>query len=231
MPPSTRKVRGGDVGADSSLARKRAALGDLPRPRAKRPIGMWTRRVAACSGSLAKSSCSSGVLTGPGQRALTRTPRSPNSTPSSRESERTAALGGGVGDLRDGRAHHRDERGGVDHRAAAGLEQVRDAVLAAEEDAAQVDVLDPLPGLERGVEHRGVVGRVDAGVVEEHVDAAHLLARLAVHVADLLLVGDVGRDRQLALRSARVEVDADDPSRPPRRTAAPSRRRSRSPRR
>ena len=54
-------------------------------------------------------------------------------------------LRGGVGALGDGGTHHRHEGGDVDHRAAAGLEQVRDAVLAAEKDAAQVDVLDALP--------------------------------------------------------------------------------------
>src|SRR3954454_18542365 len=48
------------------------------------------------------------------------------------------ALGGGVGALGDGCAHHGDEGGDVDHRAAARLEQVGNAVLAAEEDAAQV---------------------------------------------------------------------------------------------
>ena len=35
-----------------------------------------------------------------------------------------------------------------------------------------VDVLHPLPGVEVGLEGRGVVVRVDARVVEEHVDAA-----------------------------------------------------------
>ena len=44
----------------------------------------------AFSGSFANSSCSSGVLTGPGQSALTRTPRRANSTPSSRDSASTA---------------------------------------------------------------------------------------------------------------------------------------------
>ena len=39
-----------------------------------------------------------------------------------------AALGGRVGDLRGRGAERRDERGGVDDRSAAALEQVRDAV-------------------------------------------------------------------------------------------------------
>ena len=63
-----------------------------PRPSAKRPIGTWTSRRAAFSGSLAKSSRSSGVSTGPGHSALTRTPRRANSTPSSRDSASTPPL-------------------------------------------------------------------------------------------------------------------------------------------
>jgi GMP synthase-like glutamine amidotransferase len=120
-----------------------------------------------------------------------------------------AALRGGVGDLRDGGAEHGDEGGDVDDRAAGALEHVRYPVLAAEEDPAQVDVLDPLPGLERGVEDRLVVGRVDPGVVHQDVDPAHLLADPGVGVADLVLVGDVGLDRELALGLG-LEVDADD---------------------
>ena len=63
-----------------------------PRGAPKRPTGTWTIRRAACSGSAAKSSSRSGVSTGPGQSALTRTPRRANSTPSSRESARTPPL-------------------------------------------------------------------------------------------------------------------------------------------
>jgi hypothetical protein len=122
-----------------------------------------------------------------------------------------AALRRGVGDLRRGGTHHRDERRGVDDRAAPGVEQVWDAVLAAQEDAAQVDLLHALPDLERGVEHRAVVGRVDAGVVEQHVDAAEAPVRLAVHGGDGLLVADIGHDRQV--HAADVgQVDAHDPS-------------------
>ena len=80
--------RGGDVGA-SRRSRGRARPGRSRAVSAKRPIGTWTSRRAACSGSFANSSCSSGVLTGPGQSALTRTPRRANSTPSSRESAST----------------------------------------------------------------------------------------------------------------------------------------------
>ena len=74
---------------DSSEARKIAALA-ISRASPKRPIGMWTSRRSAFSGSSANSSCSSGVFTGPGQSALTRTPRRANSTPISRDIASTA---------------------------------------------------------------------------------------------------------------------------------------------
>src|SRR6476661_4212866 len=82
MPPSTRKVEA-VMKLDSSEARKSTALA-ISSGSPKRPIGTWTRRRAARSSSLAKSSWSSGVLTGPGHRALTRTPSRANCTPSSR---------------------------------------------------------------------------------------------------------------------------------------------------
>ena len=72
-------------------------------------------------------------------------------------------------------------------------------MLAAEEDRLQVHVLDALPGLERGVQYRDVVVGADPGVVEEDVDPAHLLRRPRVHLADGVLVGDVGLQSQLAL--------------------------------
>ena len=83
-----------------------------------------------------------------------------------------------VGDLRGGRAEDRHEARDVDHRATAPLEQVGDPVLAAEEDAARVDRLHAVPGLDRRVEHRGVVVGRDAGVVVEDVDAAEALRGL-----------------------------------------------------
>ena len=118
-----------------------------------------------------------------------------------------APLRGGVGDLRDRRPHHGDERGGVDHRAPARVEQMRDAVLAAQKDAAQVRVLDALPHLERGLEHRGVLAGIDSRVVEKHVDAAELLARACIDRAHLPLVADVSLQRKGAL-GALAQVDA-----------------------
>src|SRR5207302_9033353 len=85
----------------------------------------------------------------------------------------------------------------------------RDAVLAAQEDTAQVRALNALPDLELGLEHRGVVRGRDAGVVEEHVDAP-VLGSGALHEGGYLrLVGDVGLDRQVP-GSALEQIDADD---------------------
>ena len=49
----------------------------------------------------------------------------------------------------------------------------------------------------------------DPGVVEQHVDAAELLAHLRVGVVHRVLVGDVGHDREVA-RGVGQQVDADD---------------------
>ena len=95
-------------------------------------------------------------------------------------------------------------------------EQIRDAVLAAEEDALRVDVLHSLPRLDRRVEHRAVVGRRDARVVVEHVDTAEALGGLCRHRANAILVGDVHPDRERLAGTERdrflcgVEVDVGD---------------------
>ena len=77
-----------------------------------------------------------------------------------------------VPDLRRRGAHQRHERRDVDHRAATTLEQMGDAVLAAEEHAFGVDGLDAVLRVGLGGEDRVVVGRHDARVVVEDVDAA-----------------------------------------------------------
>ena len=113
------------------------------------------------------------------------------------------ALRGGVGDLRRRGTEDRDERRDVDHRAAAPLEQVRDPVLAAEEDALRVDVLDALPRLDARVENGRVVARRDAGVVVEDVDAAEALGGRGAHRAHVVLVGDVHAERERIARAQR----------------------------
>src|SRR5918998_2309898 len=104
------------------------------------------------------------------------------------------ALGGGVGDLGGRGPHHRDEGSRVDDRATAALQEVRDAVLAAEVDRLQVHVLDPLPGVQLRLQDRVVVRRGDAGVVEQDVDPAEAPGGLPVHGLHVFGVGDVGVD-------------------------------------
>src|SRR4249919_48774 len=64
-----------------------------------------------------------------------------------------------VRDLRGRRAQDGDEGSDVDHRPSSPLEQVRDPVLAAEEDALRVHVLNALPCLDARIEYRSVVAR------------------------------------------------------------------------
>ena len=87
-PPSTRNVDAFTY-EDSSLARNSAAL-TISRGFARRPVGQWIRRRSSASGSSPKMLSSSGVSTGPGQSAFTRTPWRANWTPSSRDIESTA---------------------------------------------------------------------------------------------------------------------------------------------
>jgi hypothetical protein len=81
-------------------------------------------------------------------------------------------------------------------------------VLAAQKDAARVDRVNPLPDLERRLEHGAVVGRRDAGVVEENVNGAELGAHAGVGLLNLALVAHVGLEDEIADR-ALGEVDPD----------------------
>ena len=176
---------------ESSQARKAAAAA-ISGASPKRPIGMCTRRRAARSGSLAKSSCE--------QRRVDR-PRAQRVDPHPLASElhaelarhgEHAALGGGVADLARRRPHDGDERRGVDDRPPAAGEQVRERVLAAQVDRREVDPLHALPGVEAGVEDGVVVGRADAGVVAADVDPPEAAGHLAVQRLHLGGGRDVG---------------------------------------
>ena len=81
-PPSTRKFDA--VMNDASSLARNATAAAISDGSAKRPSGTCTSRRAARSGSFANSSMSSGVATGPGESAFTRTPWRANCTPSSR---------------------------------------------------------------------------------------------------------------------------------------------------
>src|SRR5262249_5404565 len=84
-----------------------------------------------------------------------------------------------------------DERGHVDHRAAAALQQPRDPVAAAEVDAPRVHGEHAIPGVGLGLQDRRVVGGHDPGVVVENVDAAVAAAGGRVHRVDAGGVGAV----------------------------------------
>ena len=81
-----------------------------------------------------------------------------------------AELGGAVGGAAR-EALDPGARGGVDDRAAAVLEQERDLVLHAQEDAREVDVDDPVPVVFGDVGGR-CGAEFDAGVVERDVETA-----------------------------------------------------------
>ena len=75
-------------------------------------------------------------------------------------------------------------------------EEVPDRLARAQERAAQVDG-EHLVEVGAGE----LVGRprdLDAGVVDEHVDAAEPLDRLRDHAHDVVLVGDVALDEHVA---------------------------------
>ena len=113
-----------------------------------------------------------------------------------------AGLGRRISHLGCGRPDISQEGGGVDHRAAGrvGVPQVRNAVLAGQEDAGQVRVLDPAPGLQAGVQRRTVAGIHQPHVVVDDVEPAVLPHDLLIHRLDLRLVGQIGLHREPADR-------------------------------
>ena len=90
------------------------------------------------------------------------------------------------------------------------LEQVRDAVLAAEEDRLEVDVLHALPGLERRCR---APRRRRSGEMPALLNSTSMRrtprARCAYMLAHRVLVGDVDGERR-GRPARRRQVDADD---------------------
>lgn len=91
-------------------------------------------------------------------------------------------------------AHLADDRGHVDDAAAAALDQVRQGGVGAVKDAAEVGGDDLLPLLDGHTPNRPIA--VDAGVVNEDVEATVLLDRRLHERRALIGVGDVGEDGQ-----------------------------------
>ena len=193
IPPSTVKVAP-VTWLDSSLARNSAAF-TTSRGCASRPIGQCTPPLELSGVSSVQVEEQRGLHRPRAQRVhpdpLTR--KLSGELPAHRQ-DRT--LGCRVRDLRRCGAHERHERRDVDHRAAPALEQVRDPVLAAEEDALRVHVLDALPDLHRCLQNgRVLVGR-DAGVVVQDVDPTKPIGGGAHHRLDRPFVGNVDRERE-----------------------------------
>ena len=81
------------------------------------------------------------------------------------------------------------DRGDVDDRAGAALDHLRQHRAHGQEVAGQADVDHAAPRFRRRLpDGRGLGG---PGVVDEHVDAAHLISDLAEHGCDAVLVADV----------------------------------------
>jgi hypothetical protein len=115
-----------------------------------------------------------------------------------------AALGGGVGDLGRGRAHHGDERRGVDDGAPALALHVGDGLLAAQVDRGEVDLLDTAPRVQAGGQDRVVLRRGDARVVERDVDRAAGGERRRERVRHLFRHGHIGRHEQASRLGGRL---------------------------
>ena len=165
----------------------------------KRPVGLRARRIRFASSSLTSQSISSGVSTGPGQIAFDRTPLGPNWTARLRVRLMIAPFDAVYASCGTRAAEQRHEARDVDDRARALLDHLRDRVLAAEEDAPDVDGHDLVPGRDVGVDDRVVGLGHDPGVVVEDVDAAVGRDRVVDHRLRGGLVRDVGPDvRRLA---------------------------------
>ena len=95
------------------------------------------------------------------------------------------------------------DRGGIDDRALVLLQHHRQHVLHAQEYADHVDVEHPTKRLQRIFRDRRDVA-LDAGIVVENVDGAEFVDRRAHVIRDLVLAGDIGRDRKRLRRSRQV---------------------------
>ena len=84
-----------------------------------------------------------------------------------------------------------DGSGEIDDGAAFLLEHVGQRGLAAQVNAGQIDLLDPLPRLQFGVEDRGVLRRRDPGVVKRDVHRSVGGERRLEQCVDLPLVCNV----------------------------------------
>ncbi|MCY1181310.1 hypothetical protein D9M73_218080 [compost metagenome] len=99
-------------------------------------------------------------------------------------------LGGDIGGL----AHRTDQamhRGNVDHPAPALGAHARQTQTGAVEHRRQVDRDDRIPTLHRKLVHRCHV--LNAGIVDQDIDAAELALGVGDHVGNLCRIADIGR--------------------------------------
>ena len=113
-----------------------------------------------------------------------------------------AALAGGIG-RREAGAEDRQHRADIDDLAAAGRLHGWVGCLRAHERAGEVGRNDAVPLLE--FERVRRFSNIDAGIVDENVDAAELFGDAFDHGSDISLVGDVGGDRDRP-DAARLEL-------------------------
>jgi hypothetical protein len=122
-------------------------------------------------------------------------------------------LGGGVRHLSGRRSGDGEKRGGVDDRTASrlGVTQPRDAVLARQEDAGEVRVVDPAPGVQAGVQRRPVAGVHQAHVVADHLQPLVPAQNLLVRRHDLRLVRKVRLQRKVTTLWATLSTPTTTP--------------------
>ena len=134
------------------------------------------------------------MATGPGATALTRTPLGATSTASARVNPSSGALGGRVGDGRPAVPQPVAEDG--HDPPATTLEHARQDQPSEVDRAAEVDVLEPVPGRLVGLEERARAA--DAGVADERRRCGPRVVTMRIQRGrDRVRVGDVrpGRDR------------------------------------
>ena len=167
------------------------------------------RRSGVCSSSalenasMRRTRSVSAVSMKPGASAFTRMPNGAYSTARPRVSAEHGALGGAVGGERAHAAMAHD-RGEVDQRGAARRLQQREGVAGDAHHAVEVHLAEAYPV---GIRHVAEVGaHVDAGVVDDHVEAAVRCSIARNMRGDVLAARDVdghGRGAEALGRRAR----------------------------
>ena len=196
-------------------SRGKARVHDLARLRHPPHRHVHEPALAAPGVSLQMRS-SSGVSTGPGQSAFTRTPCRANCTPSSLAHREDRALRRPCTGSEISPADERDERRDVVHGAAPTLQQLQDAILAAEEHAAGVHRLHTLHASSRSRGSSRRRGR------SRRCCRARRCRRNALPRRDTSPARSRDRQRRPGLRAHRCSRQRSSPPRRSRRRRRPS---------